>query len=221
MSAYEAICFQTRDLLDALAKDLAAWPRLERLIVGGEFSEQPRLLQLLADLCGITVERPQTSSPACLGAMLAAGTAMQVLTVDGWETVLQPPADVYQPAMCASGECLVDGMDSRFAASIFSSPSLFLWLYVSRTVRDLKYRRWKRAMQKCISWDTSAYCDPAADQPFDDRDPDQLIRSSIPGALFIFSSLALLLGTQFMQQSAKAAAKAALAVAAAASTATT
>lgn len=37
--------------------------------------------------------------------MLAAGTAMQVLTVDGWETVLQPPADVYQPAMSASGAC--------------------------------------------------------------------------------------------------------------------
>lgn len=57
LAAYEAICFQTRDLLESLAKDLPSWQRLVKLTVGGEFSESPFLLQLLADLCGITIER--------------------------------------------------------------------------------------------------------------------------------------------------------------------
>lgn len=51
-------------------------------------------------------------------------------------------------------------------------------------------------MQKCISWDTAS---ETTDRAFDDRDPDQQVRSSIPGALYIFSSLALLLVTQFMR----------------------
>lgn len=102
LAAYEAICFQTRDLLESLAKDLSNWPKLEKLTVGGEFSEKPLLLQLLADICGITIERPQTSSPSCLGAMLAAGSAMKVLNLNDCLTMLSPPSDVFQPTMCAS-----------------------------------------------------------------------------------------------------------------------
>lgn len=104
MAAFEAICFQTRDLIEALHKDLRNWPRLEKLTVGGEFSEKPFLLQLLADLCGITVERPQTSSPSCLGAMLAAGAAMKVLHLDSCVSVLTPPSDIFVSSMCASSK---------------------------------------------------------------------------------------------------------------------
>lgn len=102
MAAFEAICFQTRDLIEALHKDLRNWPRLEKITVGGEFSEKPFLLQLLADLCGITVERPHTSSPSCLGAMLAAGAAMKVLHLDSCVSVLTPPSDIFVSSMCAS-----------------------------------------------------------------------------------------------------------------------
>lgn len=103
LAAYEAICFQTRDLIESLAKDLRTWPKLEKLTVGGgEFIEKPFLLQLLADICGITIERPQTSSPSCLGAMLAAGAAMKVLTLDNCVNMLTPPSDVFQPTMCAN-----------------------------------------------------------------------------------------------------------------------
>lgn len=102
LAAYEAICFQTRDLLEALTKDLSTWPKLEKLTVGGEFSEKPFLLQLLADICGITVERPQISSPSCLGAMLAAGSAMNVLNLENCVSLFTPPADVFHPAMCSN-----------------------------------------------------------------------------------------------------------------------
>jgi glycerol kinase len=56
-SAYEAVCYQTREILESLQKDCGTWPRLEKIIVGGELSENSFFLQLLADLCGITIGR--------------------------------------------------------------------------------------------------------------------------------------------------------------------
>lgn len=111
LAAYEAICFQTRDLLESLTKDLPIWPRLDKLTVGGDFTDSPFLLQLLADLCGITVERPQTSSPSCLGAMLAAGVAMNIISVEHSKAMFAPPSDVFQPTMCANRkqlQCFID-----------------------------------------------------------------------------------------------------------------
>lgn len=102
MAAFESICYQTRDLLDSFAKDLRTWPQLEKLTVGGDISESPFLLQLLADLCGILIERPQTSSPSCMGAMLAAGSAMKILNLDNCVSLFTPPADVFQPSMGAN-----------------------------------------------------------------------------------------------------------------------
>ncbi len=104
LAAYEAICFQTRDLLESLAKDLPSWQRLVKLTVGGEFSESPFLLQLLSDLCGITIERPQTTSPSCLGAMLASGVTMKLLAIDSSRLLYSPPLDVFHPAMCSARE---------------------------------------------------------------------------------------------------------------------
>lgn len=105
-AAYEAICFQTRDLIDAFVKDVPSWKPVERLTVGGEFSENAFLLQLLADLCGIRIERPQTSFPACLGAMIAAGLTMEVLHLEKL-TLLTPPIEIFQPTMCASSKSTI------------------------------------------------------------------------------------------------------------------
>lgn len=102
LAAYEAICFQTRDLLESLSKDLPSWQRLVKLTVGGEFCESPFLLQLLADLCGITIERPQTTSPSCLGAMLASGVTMKILALDSSRLLFSPPLDVFHPTMCST-----------------------------------------------------------------------------------------------------------------------
>lgn len=104
IAAYEAICFQTRDLIEAFVKDVPSWKRMDRLTVGGEFSENKFLLQLLADLCGIRVERPQTSFSACLGAMIAAGITMEILHLEKSSTLFAPPIENYQPTMCASSK---------------------------------------------------------------------------------------------------------------------
>lgn len=158
IAAFESICFQTRDLIEALHKDLQNWPRLEKLTVGGEFSEKPFFLQLLADLCGITVERPQTSSPSCLGAMLAAGAAMKVLNLESCVAGLTPPSDVFVSSMCAKSEfAQIPSMSGFF----FKLDYFHIFI-----VRDMKYRRWKRAINKCLSWDALS---EQSDDPHEDK----------------------------------------------------
>lgn len=104
LAAYEAICFQTRDLIEAFVKDVPAWKHFDRITVGGEFSENPFLLQLLADLCGVKVERPQTTFPSCFGAMIAAGLTMDILTLEKSAITFAPPIEIFQPTMCSSSK---------------------------------------------------------------------------------------------------------------------
>lgn len=104
LAAYEAICYQTRDLIEAFVKDVPNWRPLEKLTVGGEFSENRFLLQLLADLCGLKIERPQTSFPACLGAMITAGLAVNVLILEDATISFTPPLEIFQPTMCSSSK---------------------------------------------------------------------------------------------------------------------
>lgn len=104
LAAYEAICFQTRDLIEAFVKDVPTWNPIERLTVGGEISENAFLLQLVADLCGIRIERPQTSFPACLGAMIAAGLTMEILHLEKSTSMFTPPVEIFVPTMCASSK---------------------------------------------------------------------------------------------------------------------
>lgn len=104
MAAYEAVCFQTRDLLDALVKDVPTFTKVDKLTVGGEFSENRLFLQILSDLCGLKIVRPQTSFPSCLGAMIAAGLAMDLIDIDNSADAFAPPFEIFKPALCSSRE---------------------------------------------------------------------------------------------------------------------
>uniref|UniRef100_A0A8D8F9L8 glycerol kinase n=1 Tax=Culex pipiens TaxID=7175 RepID=A0A8D8F9L8_CULPI len=101
-SAYEAVCFQVRELLESLARDCRMWPQVTKLVAGGDLSERPFLMQMLADLCGVSIERPQTSTPACLGTMLAAGLATGILSLEDFKASCVPPIDYYQAALNSS-----------------------------------------------------------------------------------------------------------------------
>jgi len=70
-AALEAVCFQTRELMDAMAKDRGAPPR--NLRVDGGMVVNDWLCQRLADLTGVTVERPQITETTALGAAYLAG----------------------------------------------------------------------------------------------------------------------------------------------------
>lgn len=70
----EAICYQTREALEAMERD--AGLKLESLKVDGGATRNSLLLQLQADILGIPVERPVVSETTALGAAYAAGLAV-------------------------------------------------------------------------------------------------------------------------------------------------
>ena len=70
----EAICFQTRDVLDAMAKDSGV--RLDVLKVDGGATANNLLMQLQADILGVPVVRPVVAETTALGAAYAAGLAV-------------------------------------------------------------------------------------------------------------------------------------------------
>ena len=69
-AALEAVCYQTRDLLDAMAQDGAAMGTLR---VDGGMAANDWLLQFLSDVIGAPVERPAITETTALGAAYLAG----------------------------------------------------------------------------------------------------------------------------------------------------
>ena len=73
-AALDAVCYQTRDLLDAMAKDMsAARIALRELKVDGGMVANDFFCQRLADLTGLRVARPRVTETTALGAALLAG----------------------------------------------------------------------------------------------------------------------------------------------------
>jgi glycerol kinase len=70
----ESICYQTRDVLDAMVKDSGV--SLETLKVDGGATVNDTLMQLQADILGVTVVRPVVAETTALGAAYAAGLAV-------------------------------------------------------------------------------------------------------------------------------------------------
>jgi glycerol kinase len=67
----QAVCYQTRDLLIAMRQDGAAEPSALR--VDGGMVENNWLMQFLADILGVRVERPQVTETTALGVAYLAG----------------------------------------------------------------------------------------------------------------------------------------------------
>jgi glycerol kinase len=72
----EAICFQTRDVLQAMEQDSGI--RLEVLKADGGATVNDTLMQLQADVLGVPVVRPEVPETTSLGAAYAAGLAAGV-----------------------------------------------------------------------------------------------------------------------------------------------
>ena len=70
----ESICFQTRAVLDAMARDSGV--RLAVLKVDGGATVNDLLMQLQADILGVPVVRPVVAETTALGAAYAAGLAI-------------------------------------------------------------------------------------------------------------------------------------------------
>jgi glycerol kinase len=70
----EAICYQSRDVVDAMAKDSGV--RLDVLKVDGGVTANELCMQIQADVLGVEVSRPVVAETTALGAAYAAGLAV-------------------------------------------------------------------------------------------------------------------------------------------------
>ncbi|XP_032680803.1 glycerol kinase-like [Odontomachus brunneus] len=118
-AALEAVCFQTRDILEAMVKDSGT--KLTTLQVDGGMTVNSLLMQLQADLTGITVVRPDMVETTALGAAILAGIGAGLIDINE-----------------------VDGSQvTKFSPVI------------SEDERDLRYSKWKMAVERSMKWDCS------------------------------------------------------------------
>jgi glycerol kinase len=102
-AALEAICFQTRDILEAMNKDCGI--PLTKLNVDGRLTRNDLLMQLQADISGIPVVRAQSQDITALGVAIAAGQA-EGINVWDWDAVDREviPSDTFLPTTTEDGE---------------------------------------------------------------------------------------------------------------------
>jgi glycerol kinase len=75
-AALEAICYQTRDVMDAMVADSGV-PMKEMRVDGG-ITANSLCMQMQADIMGIDITRPLITETTALGAAYAAGLATGV-----------------------------------------------------------------------------------------------------------------------------------------------
>ena len=76
----EAICYQSRDVVDAMAKDSGV--DLDVLKVDGGITANDLCMQIQADVLGVPVSQPVVAETTALGAAYAAGLAVGLLERD-------------------------------------------------------------------------------------------------------------------------------------------
>ncbi|XP_003394582.1 glycerol kinase [Bombus affinis] len=118
-AALEAVCFQTRDILEAMIKDSGT--KLTTLQVDGGMTVNNLLMQLQADLTGINVVRPNMVETTALGAAILAGIGVGIIDISDVDA---SQVTTFSPEI---------GDDER----------------------DLRYSKWKMAVERSMKWDCS------------------------------------------------------------------
>ncbi|XP_067930405.1 glycerol kinase-like isoform X2 [Watersipora subatra] len=93
-AALEAVCYQTREILDAMNSDSGI--PLASLQVDGGMTQNSLLMQTQADLVGIPVVRPSMPETTALGAAMAAGYCIGVWSLNP-EDLSAITTDVFKP----------------------------------------------------------------------------------------------------------------------------
>ncbi|XP_072390839.1 glycerol kinase 3-like isoform X3 [Diabrotica undecimpunctata] len=169
-AALEAVCFQVRDVLEAMALD-CRYP-LQKLLVDGGMTKNDYLMQMQADYCGIPVVRPTMTETTSLGAAIAAGIAegIEVWQID---KILPVPCDNFTPQ-------------------------------ISENLRDIKYSRWKMAIDRSLGWAKPAKSNAALNLPrmvkWDDENSERKIASAVPAGLFVIGAAAIIVISEILNK---------------------
>ncbi len=106
-AALESIAFQTRDVMDCIAKDSGIPPGALR--VDGGASENDFLMQFQADILGVPVERPKILEITALGAVALAGLGVGFWRDRSELESVTSDRRIFEP------RCSVDERESRYA----------------------------------------------------------------------------------------------------------
>lgn len=92
----EAVCFQTKAILDAMEKD--SGHKLSSLAVDGGMSNSNLCMQTQTNIIGIPVDRPAMRETTALGAAIAAGFAVDVWQhIDELKAINQKDRKIFHP----------------------------------------------------------------------------------------------------------------------------
>ncbi|SFS33191.1 glycerol kinase GlpK [Brevundimonas viscosa] len=117
-AALESLAYQTRDLLDALAKDGA--PPLSVLKVDGGVTANAFAMQFVADICEVVVERPAFQEMTALGAARLAALGVGLIA-DLEDRPVEAPAR-WEPRMRpGEREALLEGWRRAVKAAIIAA----------------------------------------------------------------------------------------------------
>ncbi|KAL9920741.1 glycerol kinase 3 [Glossina fuscipes fuscipes] len=171
-AAFEATGFQIHEILQAFKRDAVTWDWKnikERLLFGGEYAENNSFIQFIADIVGFILERPQTTSPAGLGTMIAAGITMKVVDLKYAELAYMPPSDAFSPTTTQNRRNLLYKR----------------WEYAVR-----KCLNWNN--YATYETDLALFAQR-------ERDPNLSIRRSLPGSIFLTTTFVFLIVAKFLK----------------------
>ncbi|XP_077299903.1 glycerol kinase 2 isoform X2 [Arctopsyche grandis] len=131
-AAYESVCFQTKDIIEAMDKD-CGFP-LTKLRVDGKMTNSDLLLELQADISGIPVGRSGDVDVTALGVAMAAGQACGVWDIKA--TVQQASKQSFLPTTTE------EGRNIRYSKWKMAVERSMGWCVVGKslTMTDEKYR---------------------------------------------------------------------------------
>ncbi|KAM9804818.1 glycerol kinase-like [Neosynchiropus ocellatus] len=146
-AALEAVCFQTKEILEAMNLDSGV--PLTKLQVDGGMTSNKLLMQLQADILGVSVVRASMAETTALGAAMAAGAAdgVGVWSLSAGD-LPHVQTETYEPQ-------------------------------INREECAFRFARWKKAVQKSVNWEVSESSDgtPAFEQSTFAAVQDKVIRS--------------------------------------------
>ena len=116
-AALESVAYQTRELLEAFAADGAG---VDLLRIDGGMAANDWLMQFVADICEVPVERPDYMEMTALGAAGLAGIALGWSDEESWAERMREVRR-FEPKMAADvREGLLAGWDRAVRASLLS-----------------------------------------------------------------------------------------------------
>ncbi|XP_047037987.1 glycerol kinase-like isoform X2 [Helicoverpa zea] len=158
-AALEAVCFQTRDILEAMNKDCGM--PLAKLHVDGRMTSNDLLMQLQADLIGIPVLRAQAWDMSTLGVAVVAGGAAGVWS-DAWRTH-DTPNDTFLPTTTD------DDRDARYTKWKMAVQRSLGWATTKKSFTMTGQAKRKTSMMTQQSLDVQSLPDSRKNSLFDNH----------------------------------------------------